>query len=223
VTGPGERDTAKERLLEQLMIAAREQDRELQAAQRPRRRRRRRALVAVVAVGLGAAAAAGAADLISTGEPVPDRTPPGPPSAPPADRGADLVAKAPDPDGQASWGVGVYTSATGRPCVMAGQVRGLSLGLMRDGRFHPYAKGTSGICLDSDRRAMVLDRLTIRGPQPRTVVFGLVRDRKGRVTATLGTRTTPVPLARGGAFLLVYSGNLPLSQPRIELEPPAGR
>jgi hypothetical protein len=206
-------DSAKEQLLEQLMVAAREQDRTLRATQRPRRRRRR-VLGLFAAVVLGGAAAAGAAELISTGEPVPDRTLRGPRSEPPSGQSATIVAKAGDPDAKTTWGVGVYTSATGRPCVLAGQVRGYTLGLIRGGSFHPYAPGTSGICAKDSARPLVYDRLTIHGAQPRTVVFGIAN---GPVTATLNGKSSPVRRGRGGAFLVVYSGTLPLDQPQLDV------
>jgi hypothetical protein len=222
VNASGSGRSAKEELLEQLMVAAREQDRQLQAARRPRRRRRR-GLGVVVAIGLGAAAAAGAADLISTGEPLPDRTLRGPRNEPPAGQGLQLVARAADPTGKTTWGVGVHTSGAGEACVMAGQVRGQSLGLIRDGRFRPYEPGTSGICEGATPMPLVYDRLTIRGAQPRTVVFGLTHDDRRFVTAMLGNRSYTARPAPGGAFLFVFSGTLPLDQPELGVGAAIGR
>lgn len=221
-SGPGK--SAEDRLLEQLMVAAREQDQQMRAARPPkRRRRRRRGLALVIAVGLGAAAAAGAADLISTGEPVPDRSLRGPSDVPPQGQAAELVAKAPDPAGKTTWGVGIYTTKEGRACALAGQVRGVSLGTIRNGTFHPYERGTSGICQTERPLPLVFDRATIRGAQPRTVVFGIARDRNREVTATLRDETYTARPSRDGAFLFVFSGNLPQGQPQIGVGGPVGR
>src|SRR4051812_7927141 len=86
-----------------------------------RRRRRRRATGLLVAALLGGAAVAGAADLISTGDPVPDRTSRGERYRSGHAAGFDLVAKARDPAGQTAWGVGIYTAGNGDACAIAGQ------------------------------------------------------------------------------------------------------
>src|SRR5690349_19365270 len=106
MSAPNPRRAASEQLLDQLMEAARRDEELVRTPRRSRRRRRGIALLA--AVVLGGAAAAGAADLISTGEPVPDQTVRGPRYDPSGFY--DLAAKAKDPTGAAPWGVGVYTS-----------------------------------------------------------------------------------------------------------------
>ena len=90
---------------------------------------------------------------------------------------------------------------------MAGQVRGLSLGLIRDGRFHPYERGTTGTCAHADHPLMY-DRLTIGGRRPRTIVFGRTRDTDRYVVVPSGGKSRSVRPARGGAFLFVFDGSL---------------
>jgi hypothetical protein len=209
------RRTASEQLLDQLMEAAR-RDEALHGPPR-RARRRRRALGLLAAVLLGGAAAAGAAELISTGEPVRDRSASSPRYEPPAGRGPELVTKAPDSAGGAAWGVAVYTSGSGEDCALAGQVRGVELGVIRAGRFHPYARGTTGTCADLSRVRVMHDRLTITGAAPRTVVFGRTSKPERTVVVDVDGRTYSARPARGGAFVFVFDGKLATNEgiPRV--------
>jgi hypothetical protein len=100
------RRPASEELLDELMVAARRLAAEEQPARtldrRPRWRRGRIAGL-VVALGLGAAAAAGAADLISTGDPVRDADVKSPRLEPADTKAPQLAAKAADPKGGVTW------------------------------------------------------------------------------------------------------------------------
>jgi hypothetical protein len=197
--------SAKEQLRAQLMEAARREEALERQTARPRRRRRR-AIGLSVALVLAAGAAAGAAELISTGEPVPDKTLPQSKYRPLEPGAAQLVAKAPDPDGGSGWGVGIYTANNGDDCVIAGQVRGASLGVIRDGRFLPYKADSTGACGDLDRLPILIDRLGIDGPSPRTIVYGRTRRVDRYVIAESEGKTYRTRPARGGAFLFVFAG-----------------
>ncbi|WP_028064143.1 hypothetical protein [Solirubrobacter soli] len=204
MSAPEPHRAASEQLLDQLMEAARRD--EAAATPRRARRRRRRGIALLAAVVLGGAAAAGAADLISTGEPVPDHTV----------RGArydpngfyDLAAKAKDSTGAASWGVGVYTSQKGLDCSIAGQVRGVQLGLIRDGKFHAFATGSSGSCGDLSRFPILSDRLQTAGEHPRTIIYGRSSRPDREVAVDFKGKTHSAPPARGGAFIFVFDGHL---------------
>ena len=222
MNAPDERRAASEQLLDQLMEAAR-RDEALAQPPRRARRRRRRALGLLAAIVLGGAAAAGAADLISSGEPVPDRTLRGPRYDPAAKGSPDLAAKAGDAKGVGPWGVGIYTSAAGKDCAVAGQVRGVELGVIRNGTFHAYERGTSGACADLSRVGLFSDRLTIPGANPRTIIFGRTSHPKRMVSVTVDGETRSTRPARGGAFLFVYAGKLAPSETDVRLGKPIQR
>ena len=153
---------------------------------------------------LVAAGAAGAAQLISTGEPVRDarqgivagyRPGPGPSQLP-------LVAR--DPGGGPSWGVRVYTARNGDRCVVAGVVNGAALGKMSGGRFHPYPEDFAGSCGHPGQPFGNAQR-----DRGRTLVYGIARPGARRVTIAVGDgRPNAVPTGRGGAFLAVYRGEV---------------
>jgi hypothetical protein len=221
VSGPDR--SAKEQLREQLIQAARRDVAQERRAQQPRRRRRRRRGTGlIVAVVLGGAAAAGAADLISAGDPVPDTTSSGKQYKPPTPGAPELVAKAPDPQRGTAWGVGIYTADNGQQCAIAGQVRGVSLGLVRDGVFRAYASGSSGACADLKRMPMLFDRLVIDGPQPRTIVFGRTRASDRTVITKSDGKVYSTKPGRGGGFLFVFEGRLAFADVRPRLGPPIG-
>jgi hypothetical protein len=150
------------------------------------------------------AAAAGAADLISSGEPVKKQ---------PADRRyestGDLTLAVKAPDKPLSWGVEVYTSPDGRTCALAGQVRGFSLGLIKNGVFHAYPKGRGGACgtLTNKQGGFI----SAAFGENRTAVYGRVRAGASSVTLVVDGKSKPVPVGPGGAFLAVYDGRASVS------------
>jgi hypothetical protein len=198
--------SAREELREQLLQAARRDD-VRQAARKPARRRRsRRGLAIVIALGFGAAAAAGAADLISTGDPLPDSNYSGTPYGPSKAGAPPLDAKAPDPAGGHGWGVGTYTAGNGDSCAIAGQVRGVTLGEVgKDGQFHPFERGSTGSCGSFKRLNLFYDVKHYDGV---TIVFGRTSERNRYVTARNEGKTIPATPGRNGAFLWVFKGNL---------------
>ena len=197
---------AQDSLRDQLRDAAR---RELAVIPRRRRSKRRwRGAGLVVVALLGVSVAAGATDLISVGTPLPDRSMNAPRYAPGGGGQVELVIKASDPDAALGWGAGIYTSKDGQDCVLAGQVRGVSLGRERDGRFRPYEKGTTGACGHLDRLPILIDALTVRGPQPRTIVYGRARPTTRSVSLNDDGKRRSMRPGPGGAFLFVVRGNL---------------
>jgi hypothetical protein len=179
------------------------------APERPRRRRRTLTL-AVLAALLGATAAAEATGLLAVGEPIESLLPAH--EQPVTQRyraphGATLVLQAPDADHRYAWAVGIYRTARGEDCAIAGQVYGTMLGRERDGRFRPYGPGVVGSCGRLGRLKLMSDLMPVPGPHPRTLLYGRT------------TRSTPpvyrhrgelhrARLGRGGAFLLVFDGLL---------------
>jgi hypothetical protein len=208
--------SAHERLGEELVAAAVRQHEERGARSRGRRRRRAVVSIALAAV-LGAGAVAGAARLIATGEPLPDRTVPGARNQP---AGAPvLVAQVWDAERKTSWGVGLDTSAEGEDCALAGAVRGRELGRIEDGAFRRYEGDFSGACAALDRALPIsYDVLQARGSPPRTILFGRTLPGARTVLVTHAGETQPVPVARGG-FLALFDGALTVADVRVEPAP----
>jgi hypothetical protein len=196
---------AHDALREQLADAA---QREFRAtARRPRRVWRWRSLALVLGATFGLAAAAGAGGLISTGDPVPDRTFPNSQYRPADSQTPQLAIKASDPAAQAAWGVAIYTAANGQSCALLGQVRGVSVGVIRDGRFHPFATGTTGVCGDLKRLNQVTDIKFAGGPRPRTILWGRARRGARSMVVTVAGKPYTAPVGHGGAFLFVFDGH----------------
>jgi hypothetical protein len=205
---PDERRAAQNSVRDQLREAARREIVRADPGRRRRNRRRWRGAGFLVAALLGVTVAAGAADLISVGAPLPDSGPSQPRYAPQGGSGVGrLVIKAPDPEAGLAWGVAIYTSGDGQDCAIAGQVRGVSLGQVRAGRFRPYEKGTTGACGRLDRMPIWIDFLRIAGSRPRTIVYGRARERVVSMNDR-GQRRT-VRTGPGGAFVFVLRGVFP--------------
>ena len=167
--------------------------------------------IAVVAALLGATAVADATGLLASGEPIETLLPRNERAWAEryqAPHGTRVVVTAPDADYRFGWGVGIYTTAKGEDCAIAGQVLGGALGRERDGRFHRYGPRVIGSCGNLDRLPMMSDSLRITGPHPRTLFFGRV-GKGGRqpVFSYRGERITP-RVGPGGAFLMVFDGVL---------------
>lgn len=183
-------------------------------AERPRRRRRTTVGVALIAALLGATAVAEATGLLASGEPIETLLPREERAWSEryqAPHGTRVVVSAPDKDYRFGWGVGIYTTAKGEDCVIAGQVLGGALGRERDGRFHRYGPRVIGSCGNLDRLPVMTDSLRITGRHPRTLFYGRV-GKRGRqpVFQHRGERITP-RVGPGGAFLMVFDGVVPPS------------
>jgi hypothetical protein len=176
------------------------------ASPRPRRRRRWRAVGLVLGASFGLAAAAGAGGLISTGEPVPDATFPNSEYRPADSQTPQLAVKASDPQGEAPWGVAIYTAANGQACALVGQVRGVAVGVIRAGVFHPFAAGTTGMCGSLKHLPQITDMTLVGGPRPRTILWGRANSTARSMVVTVGGKRHVAPVGHGGAFLFVFSG-----------------
>jgi hypothetical protein len=176
-------------LREHLREAAR---REIEGERVRRRRTRRRGAGFVAAVLLSGTAAATATDLISVGEPLDDAQPEMTHFR--AATGApDLVLTA-GSQGRYPFGAAIYTARNGRRCIIAGQLRGSRLGLVRNGSFRPYGTFPADTCGQSQAFFSSRD---IGGE---TIVYG--RARKGTQAVRIHGRQQPV--GRGESFLFVF-------------------
>jgi hypothetical protein len=179
------------------------------AARKPRRRRRR-GIAVVLVVLLGGAAAAGAADLISSGQPVKDERP----ADPRYDSSGQLQLALKATDTPLPWGVQVYQSSKGQECALLGRVSGAQLGQLDDKNvFHRYAEGRSGACGSTQTHGGGFNDIAHRNG--RTVIYGRAREGSS-VTVVVDGESKTVSAGPDGAFLFVYRGNVELSDFRID-------
>jgi hypothetical protein len=199
--------------LRESLRAAAARDIEAHGSSRWRRWRRRPTRLTVgVLIGVGlAGGAATAASLIAVGTPEPDR-------AQKADRyrpGAaqrQIAVRARDPDRPLPWGVAIYTAKDGQKCALPGQLRGDTLGMVRAGKFRPYAADTAGPCADLAHLKLLTDQRVIAG---RTLVYGRARPNVRRVILGRGRRQDAIVTGPGGAFLFVLDGSVNPSRYRL--------
>jgi hypothetical protein len=118
------------------------------------------------------------------------------------------VVEADDPAGGLPWAARAFTSRDGHDCILAGRARGFSLGVIRDGLFHPYAPDTRGACGELRRVGLVLAVQTFTEPQLRSIAFGRVRPGLRAISVTGPGGTRRVIVGAAGAFLLVYRDRL---------------
>jgi hypothetical protein len=206
--------------------AAREIERREAAPAAPVRRRRRsrsrpRVLVITALSILGLAAAAGATvELISTGEPVPDRRLQS--STNRAVAGFEVDVRAPDPEARVTWGVATYKNAEGQPCAMPGMVRGQAIGRLEKGVFRPYAPNTPGICGDFAKIRLVSDLTVVRAPRLRSLLYGRARPGLDRIELTYQGKPHTGVRGPGGTFLFVFSGEIDPRQVQLTARPAGG-
>lgn len=186
--------------------------RQHEQASTPRRKRRKRWRIGVLA-GVGALAVAGGAtatNLISLGSPDDDPSKI-PASLRPAEplTGRPITLTAPDADASGKWGAVAYTNRAGAPCVLAGWVRGSSLGVVEDGRFRPYTSLRSGLCGSDGPDSVSLSTLNVTEPKSRTLVFGRAAETIDAVELNDGAKTHRVPTGSDGAYLAVLDGRVP--------------
>jgi hypothetical protein len=187
--------------LAELRESLREAARRDVAARGPRRRRRR-GLAVLAVVLLGGTAVAGAADLISSGEPLRDER--AVPQRYHPSTALQLSVKAKDQP--LDWGVGVYTSRNGDECALAGRLRGVTLGELRGGVFRPYPAGRPGACGRTDTPTGAFADLIRR--DGRTLAYGRARPGARSVIITVDGRPHKARTGAGGAFVLVFKGSV---------------
>ncbi|MFL5844311.1 MAG: hypothetical protein ACJ762_06425 [Solirubrobacteraceae bacterium] len=184
-----------------------------------RAHRRSRALLATLAIGLGAGAVAVAGSQLLDGQTSGDHRSVGDRDAPaPADAKLSEVRR-PDPSGGLAWGLRIYTSKLGLPCVMVGRVKDRRLGSEDNGRLLAYPPDAPGLCATSqaDHAAFSVRRTATPAPG-RTVIYGVVdRSVSSVIIHPRPGRSRPVPVADDGGFLLVESGPEALRSATITL------
>jgi hypothetical protein len=175
------------------------------AAPAPAPRRRLRLAAATLASVIGAAAIATAAtELIDRdGVVTTDRT-----SIPPRDAPADETLsrlRVPDPAGGLPWGLRMYTSKLGLPCVLLGHVKDDKLGTVRGSRFLRYPARAPGSCAtDADANLVFTIRRAANPAPGRAVLYGRVDRSVMSLTVAGGSGSEePVEIAPDGAFLVV--------------------
>ena len=185
--------------------AARDNEIEQRVAQRVRRGRRRHwsllALAALVSFG-GVAVAERALDRRGADHPA-DEVPAD--AAPAAKPGVVADSATPDPGGGLPWVMRVFTNRAGQECVTVGRLRNGAIGTVDASRtFRALPDQVPGEC-QSLATAGLLVAVRYDTAPPRTVVYGLARDRRPvKVTVAGETRT----LAAGalGTFIDVREG-----------------
>jgi hypothetical protein len=190
-------------------------------------RRRRAVGIGVIAVAL-VGTAAGATQLISEGEPErasrPDAARYQPGSHKPV-----VVMTAADSAVGLPWGVAIFDSRSGASCVFPGQVRGNTIGVVRDGTFRPFAGPTSAACSHLKAGEVVLSVKTFPTTPRRVLGVGRAGPGVAKVRLTAGSVRRVAAVGPGRAFLFVldysdaarYPGIEPLdAQGRAALGPP---
>jgi hypothetical protein len=187
-------------------------------AKRARRRRQRRATGLIAAALIAGTAVAGAADLISVGEPFQDLRIQGNDYKPPPGSLQPTILATAKSGRQLPYAVGVYTANNGTVCVVAGSLRGYTLGREEHGRFRPYKRGSVGSCNAPDRPTY--DSISY---EDRTLVYGRATASRSNVTVTVDGKPVTPKLQKDGGFLLVYEGNLKRENIRVSITASAPR
>lgn len=110
-----------------------------------------------------------------------------------------------DPAGGLPWAAKVFTNASGEDCVAVGQLRDGRLGRVRNGIFRALPIDATGTCGDLAREPLLAGQWAAAGGDPRTVVYGIARDRRP-VAVTLAGRTTTVEPHGQGVFIVAAVG-----------------
>jgi hypothetical protein len=105
--------------------------------------------------------------------------------------------------------VGVYPSDNGRDtCVLAGRVRGESLGVEYSGRFTTLSADAPGICDDLDaQHALFITRSYFRPTGDRALLYGLVDRKVMTLRVGLPGALKNVEIATDGTFIVVVNGS----------------
>ncbi|MCW2989708.1 MAG: hypothetical protein JWM73_302, partial [Solirubrobacterales bacterium] len=146
------------------------------------------------------------AALLDIGEPIKDVPGKGARYVPAPGTTARAVLTAQDPVTNERWGVATYHAAGGQQCIVAGQLRGQTLGLVSNGTFRPYTPQTSGPCGDLRHGKPTSDARYFPPPADRTVIYGLIRART--VQFRVRGRWFPAHVGHGGAYMLLFQGRL---------------
>ncbi|HEV2777294.1 MAG TPA: hypothetical protein VGV90_17025 [Solirubrobacteraceae bacterium] len=185
--------------------AARDNEIEARVAQRVRRGRRRHwlllALGALISVG-GVAVAERALDRGDADHRA-DKVPAE--AAPAAQRGVVTDSATPDPGGGLPWVLRVFTNRAGQECVTVGRLRNGVIGTVNASRrFRALPDQVPGVCQSLAAEGLLAAVHYDTAP-PRTVVYGLARDRRP-VKVTVAGETRTVAAGALGTFIDVREG-----------------
>jgi hypothetical protein len=185
--------------------AARDNEVEQRVAQRVRRGRRRHwlllALAALVSFG-GVAVAQRALDRRGADHRA-DKVPAD--AAPAAERGVVAAGATPDPAGGLPWVMRVFTNRAGQECATIGRLRNGVIGTLDMSRtFRALPNRVAGAC-ESLATSGLLVAVHYDAAPPRTVVYGLARDRRP-VQVTIEGATRTVAAGALGTFIDVREG-----------------
>lgn len=136
-------------------------------------------------------------------------------------------ARATDPGDAEPWGLRMFTSAKGETCLTLGRVVGGRLGVLADGQFQELPARAGGMCAPLDAHHIVMavrDYYAASRDRHRTVLYGAA-DRTVRTVDVVSTqgRTTPVPIAADGTFIVVRGGDRPFHLARLVVDGAGGR
>jgi len=212
------RPPAFEDLRAQLVAAA---ERDNAAAQRERVPWWRRLRIPVIAavVGLTAASAGVATYFTGSGDPLPKEAAVrgGSPSEP----GVLADSAAPDPIQAApAWVLRLSSNEDGRDCIELGRLKDGQFGQMT-GRVFRAQPHSNALCVALNSDPLLVSVFQRREP-PRTVVYGISRDRRP-VTVRVGTATRTLRPGGLGAFIGVLAGTPDISDATATTTAPSGR
>jgi hypothetical protein len=107
------------------------------------------------------------------------------------------------------WGVGVYPSRNGRDtCLLAGRVRGQSLGAEQDGRFTSLSKDAPGLCGNVDaEHAVFTTRSYFSATGDRALLYGLVDRDVTSLRLGFPGALKELEVATDGTFIVVADGS----------------
>ncbi len=134
-------------------------------------------------------------------------------------------AVAVDPDRRAvRWGVGVYPSRDHRQtCVVAGRVRGESLGVEQDGRFTGLSKDVPGYCdFVNGRHTIFTTRSYFKVAGDRTLLYGYADRTVKSMRLGLPGALKQLPIASDGTFIVVADGPYALRGQQLVITGTAG-
>jgi hypothetical protein len=197
--------------LEQLALEFRRIAAESPAPSRRRRLMPRSAIAVTAAITIAATAGA-ATQLIETGPPVP----PAPVADFTADQrplaGSERVSgvQTADPIGGLPWGLRLYRSESGDPCVIVGRLRDGQVGLLTGNTFRALPLSGPGNCVHFEGRDRPLSMGTRSFPPgdapERTAIYGVASRLVTKIVLISGIETRTLVPDKDGAYLAVFRG-----------------
>lgn len=191
--------------------AARDIEVERLVGHRIRRGRRRHwLLVGLVIAGAGGGVAVAERQTDRAGSDQPTASVPDS-AAGTAARGIVTSSATADPDGGPPWALRVFSNPAGLDCVAIGRLLNGRLGTYDDVRaFHAVQSRIPGACDDLGKSGLLVAVQQQAQPLPRTIVYGLARDRRP-VRVAIGTTTRTLAPGALGSFIDVRTGVQSLS------------